>query len=86
MLRDPKIVTEFPFLRHASQKVTGGNKRRCGKCGNKQRKTASDYEGIKTAIGVMANPKKAQLKKMLDANKIRLYYRDHQGRKVKMTF
>lgn len=87
MLRSQEIVAEFPFMTHMAQRVAPrANKGGCKPCQRKQRQNVWDYNGIKQAIANLPNSHKIRLKQILNAEKLRLYYTNHRGQKVKMTF
>jgi len=84
LLRRPEVVTAFPFMLAAAQKV---QPRRAGCGGCAKRKTdAMQLEGIKTALGNMSSENKEKLKSMLGAKQVRLYFSNARGQTVKSTF
>jgi hypothetical protein len=85
MLRNKQIVEAFPFMRNMAEKLAPAKKRGCN-CARKNRKNVGDYNGLKAAIHSMAGDKKAQLKSLLGAEQIRLYYTNTKRQKVKVTF
>jgi hypothetical protein len=88
MLKNPSITNEFPFMKTAADKMVAAPKGRgCGRCGRrKNRANAVDYASIKTAIGSLPKSRKARLKDLLQADKVRVYYVNSNNQKVKLTF
>lgn len=85
LLRNPQAVGAFPFMKAAAERETPKKKRGCN-CGAKNRQNASTYAGIKAAIAGMPPEKKAQLKQILGADQLRVYYTNHKKQTVKLTF
>lgn len=88
VLRRNDIVTAFPFMRAAAEKVQP-KKRGCVKCGRtaaKNKLTVADMNSLKMAIANLPPAKRDQLKNMLGVAQLRIYYRDSQGGQVKRTF
>jgi len=84
MLADPKIVSQVPCLQNinkASAKKSG-----CSKCGRKNSVKAAEYTGIKNCIAGMSSNNKRAIKKILNANKVRIVYLNNSGRIIKLTF
>jgi len=87
MLRNSAIVAEFPFMTNLSARITPpAPKTKCKPCGQKRVQNSYDYNGIKVVIGSLSNEKKILLKKLLGAEKLRLYFLNSRNQKVKMTF
>lgn len=87
MLRNPQIVSAFPFLQSMSQKLQPAAKKRCGGCSGKQNaRHVLDFNGIKAGINGMSLDKKAELKRLLNASKLRFYFINYRKQKVKVTF
>jgi hypothetical protein len=57
----------------------------CGKCGHGARRGTGDYADVRDCIGGLPPAKKLLLKRLLNANKIRLFVR-HQGGRQELTF
>ena len=87
MLRTPEIVAAFPFMTNLSTRVTPpAQASRCKPCARKRVQNTFDYNTLKTAIANLPMAQKLKLKKLLDAQKLRLYYFNGRRQKVKMTF
>lgn len=84
MIQDAAYRAVFPFLQKAADKLTSGG---CGRC-NRQRHQAEAnlMTEVKQAIASMPSSKKIELKKMLQANKVRLHYRTVSGQPQRLTF
>lgn len=86
LLRNPLAVAAFPFMRAAAERVKPKKKRGCVPCGAKNRLNSLDLAGVKAAIASMPLDKKAELKQLLSADEIRLYYTNVKRQKVRVTF
>jgi hypothetical protein len=88
LLQNAAITNEFPFLRTAADQMSANPQRRgCGKCQKrKNRANAVDYAMIKAGIGSLPKSRKARLKEILQADKIRVYFTNSQNQRVKLTF
>lgn len=84
MMANPDFGKAFPFLGLAN-KPAGTTKSLC--CGRaRANKNVTDLNTIKARIASLPTPQKAQMKSMLRAQKVRLYFRNSEGKMVKMTF
>jgi hypothetical protein len=86
MLRNSAIVAAFPFMSNLATRVSSPAKSRCKPCAAKRVQNQFDYNGIKVAIGSLPNDQKLNLKRLLSAEKLRLYFTNARNQKVKMTF
>mgnify|MGYP000995277950 CR=1 FL=1 len=87
LLRMPAVVQAFPFMKAAAAKEAAAVPRRgCGGCRGKRRANVSDYEGIRSAIGGLPPAAKIQLKQLLGAEQIRVYFLNTNRQRVKLTF
>jgi len=71
MAGNPNFVKEFPFLRQlakAQAKKVGG----CGRCNRSAQRRVSQINGIKQSLVTMGAERKQRLKKMLNAEKVRI--------------
>ena len=84
MLADPEIVAELGCLQNvaATPPVQPG----CRKCGRKNAAKAAEYTGIKNCLAGMSSTGKRTLKRLLNANKVRIVYLNDNGRIIKLTF
>lgn len=88
MLRNHDIVNRFPFMRAMAEQLRNAGKR--GSCGSCSKPAAGqsqtlDYSGVRAAIDSLGKSDQDQLKRMLKADRIRLYYKDHRGKTTKST-
>lgn len=70
MAINPNFIKEFPFLsglKQASKPSTG-----CGRCGQRVNNRANVVNGIKQSIVSMGVAQKQKLKKLLNAEKLRV--------------
>lgn len=88
MLSNQAFVSAFPFLSPYSARLknkkpgSGG----CLPCNKRKKLSAGDYNNIRAAIVNMSNDKKAELKRMLNAGTVRMYYKNLNNMTVKVTF
>jgi hypothetical protein len=90
LLHTPSVVEAFPFLRHAAEReaarTVAPKKAGCKPCTRKQRANATEFEGLRTAIGSMPQSEKDKLKKMLGVDTIRVYFINNKRQRIKLTF
>jgi hypothetical protein len=71
MAGNPTFVKEFPFLKSLAQmhnkKSTG-----CGRCNRSAQRRVTQVNGVKQSIVTMGAERKQRLKKMLNAEKVRV--------------
>ena len=70
MAVNPTFVKEFPFL--SGLKLAGKASTGCGRCGQKASNRVSVVNGIKSSIVSMGVAQKQKLKKLLNAEKVRV--------------
>tara|TARA_Y100001938_G_scaffold150895_1_gene244222 strand:+ start:3843 stop:4142 length:300 start_codon:yes stop_codon:yes gene_type:complete len=85
MLDDAEVVSQLPCLQNATT-LAAKPKSGCGKCGRKNAAKAAEYTSIKNCLAGMASEGKRQLKKILNAKKVRIVYLNNSGRVIKLTF
>lgn len=78
MAGNPSFLKEFPFL--SGLKDTPKAKSGCGRCGRTAAKRVNATNGVKSSLIAMGVEKKQRLKKMLNAEKVRI--RVAQGGRV----
>lgn len=88
MLSNQAFISAFPFLtgyaaRLKNKKPGSGG---CLPCNKRKKLSATDYNNIRMAFVNMSNDKKAELKRMLNAGTIRMYYKNVNNVTVKVTF
>ena len=88
LLQNPTVTNEFPFLKTAADRMAASPKSGgCGKCQKrKNRANAVDHAAIREAIGSLPKSRKARFKEILQADKVRVYFTNSQGQKVKLPF
>jgi hypothetical protein len=88
LLANPTVVSEFTFMRGASKKLKAIKPKRggCGGCRKKSAVTNMNMNGVKQGIAALPVDKKLRLKKLLNADTVRLYYQNGKGQRVKLTF
>lgn len=85
MMNDPRFLQQLPFLRRIKQ-ASQKRKKGCG-CGRKTKPSSSqpDLEQAKRKLANMGPGQKAALKKLMQADQIRIPYRKSiGGRAVKI--
>jgi hypothetical protein len=86
MATSQTFLREFPFLAslQSAPKRRGG----CGTCnrGSKNSIRADTYMQAKRQLARMSPPKLTKLKALLDAQSVRIIFRDDTGRTVQLTF
>lgn len=86
MALNPAIAAAFPVLgpiAKLARKGTGGG---CGSCGRAAQERAKMYQQVKMALAGMGSDQKRKLKDLLNANSVRLLYKDTSGRAQQLTF
>lgn len=81
MAVNPNYLSQFPFLGGLSSPGKSG----CGSCGGANAAREVAFAAAKSALANMSQEKKDQLRKMLDADKLRVVYMDG-NQKVMKTF
>lgn len=86
MLNDVKYTSAIPCLYNKleifRQGATG-----CGACARKrQERQRTEMAKIKSCLAALSNEKKAELKQLLGANKLRVTYVNASGQVVALTF
>ena len=81
MSHNQSFLTAFPFLQ-ALQKL---KKRGCGSCRGGQAK-ATALTSAKQTLAGMGSSKKRELKKLLNAEQVRITYKNSGGKIINLTF
>jgi hypothetical protein len=79
---NPVALREFPFLGALNRR--GGGKS-CKPC-NRRRAEATGFGPAKKTIAGLDSTKKRKLKEILNAEQVRVLYKDGSGRVVQLTF
>ena len=86
MLNDPVYSESIPCF-YNKKELFRGNESSCGACARKrQDKRRAAMAQIKSCLAGLSNEKKTYLKKLLDANKVRVVYINAGGQTVQLTF
>jgi len=85
MLRRQDVIDKLPFLSNHAAKLKN-LKPGCSKCARMKAENSIDYNAIKQSFWSMSAEKKAELKKILGAKQVRMYYVNDNGHRVKLTF
>lgn len=87
MAANEAIAAEFPFLKPvlaaARTAARGGG---CGSCGQAARTKAAAYRQAKLNLAGLPSDKKRRLKELLNAQAVRLLYKDAANRAQQLTF
>jgi hypothetical protein len=83
MAGNPIFLKEFPFL--SGLKLSEKTKSSCGRCNRSSSRRLNSINGIKSSLIAMGVEKKQRLKKMLNAEKVRIRVANG-GRVTEYTF
>lgn len=87
MALNPTIAKAFPALAGIAKLARGGGgKPGCGSCGRASQERAKVYQQAKLALAGMDGTRKRQLKDLMNAQSMRLLYKDHAGKAQQLTF
>lgn len=86
MLRDTKFTSTIPCLMNKQDLLKQGSGG-CSACARRRMaKQKQELASIKPCLVNLSSEKKAELKQLLGAEKIRIVYTDSGGKVVQMTF
>ena len=85
MASNPNIVKEFPFLSGLNTTPATPKTGGCGRCNQKASRRISVVNGIKQSLIAMGAEKKQKLKKLLNAEKVKIRVANN-GRITEYTF
>ncbi|WP_353208401.1 hypothetical protein [Sphingorhabdus sp.] len=86
MLQDPKFADIIPCFMN-KRDIFNTVRSSCGTCAKKrQEKQRGEMAKIKSCLAGMSSEKKAEFKKLLDAEKVRVIYVNAGGQVVQLTF
>jgi hypothetical protein len=83
MANNKKYLVHFPFLKSLQ---TAPKKSRCGKCGSGNQRRATVFTAAKTTLAGMGSAKKNKLKELLNAERVRVIYRNTKNKLTELTF
>jgi hypothetical protein len=83
---NPEAVREFPFLAGLASRAAKSAKKSCGSCGRGAAERAAVYGSAKATLAGLTGDKKKRLKELLNAQKVRITYRNSSKRVIQLTF
>jgi hypothetical protein len=83
MARDGRYQAAFPFLRNL---LTVHKSKTCGHCAASSVNRAAAFQSAKRELAVQPQPKKAELKRLLNSEQVRIIYRNEAGKMISLTF
>jgi hypothetical protein len=87
MALNGNFVREFPFLASIGQQLKGKTgKRKCGSCAKAAKERAVVFTSAKAVIAGLPQAKKRQLREMLNAEQLRITYKNNSGKMIRLTF
>jgi hypothetical protein len=86
MALNAAIVAAFPVLAPIAKLAREAPRAGCGTCGTAGQKRAQTFQQVKQALASMDATRKRQLKDMMNAQSMRLLYRDNSGKAAQLTF
>lgn len=87
MLNNSAFSTQFPCLFNKRDIFKSAAAAGCGMCAKKrQERQRKEMATLKTCLAGMGPEKKAALKKMLEADQLRIVYTNLAGQVVQLTF
>lgn len=89
LLADREFVARLPFLRGAAELLRSGTANgKCKPCQARReaRQAGLDVQGLLGAIDNLPSPDKEFIRRRLNAERVRLYYRTTTGKQIKSTF
>lgn len=85
MINSQSMRNEFPFLQQAASAQAAGG-RGCGTCRRANNGSAETFNWVKQQIAGLAADRKAVLKQRLNAQQLRVIYRQANQQQVRLTF
>jgi hypothetical protein len=86
MALNPTVAKAFPLLAGIAKLARGSGKATCGQCGKASQDRAKTFQAVKLAIAGMDAVRKRQLKDLMNAESMRILYKDHAGKAQQLTF
>jgi hypothetical protein len=84
ILSNPRILAAIPALKTAADIKNPGSPR-CTPCARKARARAANYSQVKTTISNLRGEALAKLKQELNADKLRVLFKNTAGKLVQIT-
>lgn len=86
LIMNQTIADAIPCLTN-KRGLLGGSSGGCGSCARKrQQKVREEYAKIKSCLAALSPEKKAELKKYLNAEQIKVVFTNPTGKTMQMTF
>ncbi len=87
LLSNTALAQALPGLKTAgAAKAAATGKPGCTPCQAKARLKAVNYSQVKKAIGTLTSDQRKKLKEHLGADKVRVTFKNDQGKMVQLTF
>jgi len=83
---NPVFTAEFPVLAPIAKLAKSPQRAGCGSCGRAGQARTSTYQQVKQALASMDSTKKRKLKDMLNAQSVRIIYKDSRNKAQQLTF
>lgn len=86
MALNAAIAREFPVLAPIAKLARAAPRAGCGSCGRAGQERAVTFQRVKQALASMDATQKRKLKDLMNAQSMRLLYRDNAGKAQQLTF
>ncbi len=86
MALNPELRAEFPALAPLARIAKTTQRAGCGSCGRAGQEKALVFQQVKQALASMDAAKKRKLKEHLNAQSVRILYRNAMGKPQELTF
>lgn len=86
MALNAAISKEFPILAPIAKLARSAPRAGCGTCGAAGQQRAKTFQAVKLALAGMDATQKRKLKDLMNAQSMRLLYRDNGGKAQQLTF
>lgn len=86
MSANPVFLKELPFLAGIGRANAAAGTKKCGRCGSKASPQNTAYVAARRAIAQLPADKKIKLKQLLNAERVRIRYRDDRNQMIERTF
>lgn len=86
MALNAAIAKEFPILAPIAKLARNAPRAGCGTCGRAAQERTKLFQQVKLALAGMDSDRKRKLKDLMNAQSMRLLYRDNAGKAQQLTF
>lgn len=86
MALNPSIAKAFPVLQAIAKLARGRSSSGCGSCGKASQERAKTFQHVKLSIASLDLASKRRLKDLMNAQQMRLLYKDAAGKPQQLTF